>query len=146
MSSMFVLPCQPECYFQSERKIEPDLRLRKTKRTKVILQPSPSWEVTWTRSQRTLEEIKSHSVGWYVRGPNCNGGHNCNATPFDLYDTGEALYQLSERANWEQIIELVQFWYIISYIHDFIIHSSFHGIIQTHSTTHILILFWRWLS
>ena len=25
--SLFVLPCPPECYFQSETKIEPDLRL-----------------------------------------------------------------------------------------------------------------------
>ena len=25
--SIFVSPCPPECYFQSERKIEPDLRL-----------------------------------------------------------------------------------------------------------------------
>ena len=38
-------------------KIGPDLRLPlagsgkpgKTKRTKVVLQPSPSWEVTWRR-------------------------------------------------------------------------------------------------
>ena len=54
-------------------------RIRKT-----ILQPSPSWEVTWRKHDHNalwLEDIKTHSIGWYMRGPNCNGGHNCNATP-----------------------------------------------------------------
>ena len=35
--SLFVSPCPPECYLQSERKIEPDLRLRFSCLTCLIL-------------------------------------------------------------------------------------------------------------
>ena len=41
--------------------------IRTLKRTKLILQPSPSWEVTWRRHDHNglwLEETKPHSIGW----------------------------------------------------------------------------------
>ena len=33
-ASLFVLPCLPECYLQSETKIEPDLRLQEYHRNR----------------------------------------------------------------------------------------------------------------
>ena len=48
-----------------------------------------------------------------IRKPETNSGSLYGIPNLNLYDTGEALYQLSLRANWEQIIELVQFIYMI---------------------------------